>query len=232
MSTAGTRAARSSPNHGDRRDGLRPDLVVLHFTAMATAELALDRLCDPEAEVSAHWLIARDGEVHSLVPEDRRAWHAGAGSWRGQGDINSRSIGIELDNDGRSPFSEPLMSALEDLLPGVMARHGIGPAGVIGHSDMAPGRKVDPGGRFDWLRIVRRDLALWPHVDILSIREEGPGDTDELERRLTEIGYPGEASREDRLAAFRLRARPFFAGPADATDIARARAVVARLAEA
>ncbi|WP_232830693.1 N-acetylmuramoyl-L-alanine amidase [Tropicimonas sp. IMCC34011] len=232
MTLAEERAARSSPNHGDRRDGLRPDLVVLHFTAMATAELALDRLCDPVAEVSAHWLIARDGEVHSLVPEERRAWHAGAGSWCGQGDINSRSIGIELDNDGRSPFSEPLMSALEDLLPGVMARHGIGPGGVIGHSDMAPGRKVDPGGRFDWLRLVRRDLALWPDVDILSIKEEGPCDIGELDSLLTEIGYPGDAPHEDRLAAFRLRARPFFTGAADATDLARARAVLARLAEA
>ena len=142
-------AERSSPNFGPRRDGLRPELVVLHYTAMATAEAALDRLCDPASEVSAHYLIAEDGRAFALVDEEQRAWHAGAGSWAGRGDVNSRSIGIELANAGPlaglPPFPEPQMAALERLLDGILARWSIAPAGVIAHSDMAPGRKADPG---------------------------------------------------------------------------------------
>ena len=202
-----------SPNHGPRRDGLRPSLVVLHFTEMATARAALDRLCDPAAEVSCHWLIGRDGTLWSLVDEDRRAWHAGAGSWRGQDDINSRSIGIELDNDGASPFSAPLMQRLDSLLAGILSRWAIPPAGVIAHSDMAPGRKVDPGARFDWQRLARQGLAIWPAE---------PGDPRAaLEPSLTRIGYP-PAPPETRLAAFRLRFRQGAKGPEDATDRALA----------
>ncbi|HBR42556.1 MAG TPA: N-acetylmuramoyl-L-alanine amidase, partial [Sulfitobacter pontiacus] len=127
-----------SPNHGPRRNGLRPSLIVLHYTAMDSAEAACARLCDPAAEVSAHYLITGKGETVQLVPEDQRAWHAGAGEWRGQDDINSRSIGIELDNRGNHPFSEPQMVTLETLLRGIMERWSIPPEGVIGHSDMAP----------------------------------------------------------------------------------------------
>lgn len=107
---------------------------------MADAQVALDRLCDPASEVSAHYLIARDGRLWQLVDEAMRAWHAGAGDWAGAADVNSRSIGIELDNTGAQPFAEPLMAALEALLPQIMARWAIGPEGVIGHSCMAPGR--------------------------------------------------------------------------------------------
>src|SRR5690606_35918468 len=114
---------------------------------MASAEAALARLCDPVAEVSAHYLIGRDGRIWQLVEEEARAWHAGTGEWRGRGDVNSRSIGIELDNDGRSPFAAPLMDALEALLPGILARWSIPTHGVIAHSDFAPARKIDPGPR-------------------------------------------------------------------------------------
>jgi N-acetylmuramoyl-L-alanine amidase len=148
-----------SPNHGPRRNGLRPSLIVLHYTAMDSAEAACARLCDPAAEVSAHYLITCKGEAVPLVPEDQRAWHAGAGEWRGQDDINSRSIGIELDNRGNHPFSEPQMVTLETLLRGIMERWSIPPEGIIGHSDMAPGRKIDPGPRFDWPRLARQNLA-------------------------------------------------------------------------
>ena len=150
-----------SPNAGPRRDGLRPELVVLHFTEMASAEAALARLCDPSAEVSAHYLIGRDGRLWHLVDEEMRAWHAGAGAWRGRGDVNSRSIGIELDNDGRSPFTQPLMARLERLLPGILTRWAIPARGVIAHSDMAPDRKVDPGARFDWQRLARAGVGRW-----------------------------------------------------------------------
>lgn len=148
-----------SPNHGPRRNGLRPSLIVLHYTAMDSAEAACARLCDPAAEVSAHYLITCKGETVPLVPEDQRAWHAGAGEWQGRDDINSRSIGIELDNRGNHPFSEPQMITLETLLRGIMERWSIPPEGVIGHSDMAPGRKIDPGPRFDWPRLARQNLA-------------------------------------------------------------------------
>ena len=148
-----------SPNHGPRRNGLRPSLIVLHYTAMDSAEAACARLCDPAAEVSAHYLITGKGEAVPLVPEDQRAWHAGAGEWQGRDDINSRSIGIELDNRGNHPFSEPQMITLETLLRGIMERWSIPPEGVIGHSDMAPGRKIDPGPRFDWPRLARQNLA-------------------------------------------------------------------------
>lgn len=205
-----------SPNVGTRRGGLKPTLVVVHYTEMRSAEAALARLCDPMAEVSAHWLIGRDGRLWHLVDEDQRAWHAGAGTWRGVDDINSRSIGIELDNDGASPFSAPLMARLEGLLAGILARWSISAQGVIAHSDMAPSRKVDPGARFDWQRLARQRLAIWP---------EAPGDPGaEFAASLDKIGYP-QAPDDDRLRAFRLRFRPGATGPEGATDRALADAV-------
>ena len=195
-----------SPNHGDRR-GQRPELVVIHYTGMADGPSARARLCDPAAEVSAHWLIHEDGRTEALVPEDRRAWHAGAGSWLGRDDVNSRSIGIELVNPGDSPFPEPQMAALERLLHQILARWSIPAAGVIGHSDMAPGRKSDPGPRFDWRRLAVQGLAVWP-------AGAAAGDLP-LAESLTRIGYPEDPAR---LAAFRLRFRPWADGPEDATD--------------
>lgn len=209
-----------SPNAGPRRDGLRPELVVLHYTQMPDARSALTRLCSPEAQVSAHYLIGADGTLWQMVPEADRAWHAGAGSWRGQDDINSRSIGIELDNDGASPFAAVQMLVLERLLPGILARWSIPPAGVIAHSDMAPERKADPGPRFDWRRLALLGLSVWP----------GPGgDTDgPLDTALTQIGYPPVAPGL-RLEAFRLRFRPGHTGPEDTTDRARAAALASML---
>ncbi|OYX45416.1 MAG: N-acetylmuramoyl-L-alanine amidase [Rhodobacterales bacterium 32-67-9] len=202
-----------SPNFGDRREGARPDLIVLHYTAMPTCEAARDRLCDPAAEVSAHYLISEAGAVEALVPEEARAWHAGAGGWGAVRDVNSRSIGIELANPGDAPFPEPQMAALEALLAGVMARWAIPPERVIGHSDMAPERKCDPGPRFDWRRLALAGLAVWPG-------QGGDADT-ELSASLRAIGYP-EAPADCLLAAFRLRFRPGAAGPEDSADRALA----------
>lgn len=206
-----------SPNFGDRRNGETPDLVVIHYTAMATAQLALDRLCDPAAEVSAHYLIAADGDVLRLVAEDHRAWHAGAGQWGGHCDINSRSIGIELANDGRSPFAAHQTDALEALLASLMARWDIPVQGIIAHSDMAPQRKSDPGARFDWRRLALAGLAVWPVPGTASDNEFMPA--------ALRFGYP-DAKPEDVLAAFRLRFRPWATGPTDDTD----RAMIADLA--
>ncbi|MEO0750825.1 MAG: N-acetylmuramoyl-L-alanine amidase [Pseudomonadota bacterium] len=214
-----------SPNFGDRRGGLTPELVVVHYTAMDSCDAALDRLCDPNAEVSSHYLISEKGDVLQLVEEDKRAWHAGGGRWRGRGDVNSRSIGIELDNTGQTPFSEPLMSALEDVLCGVLARWSIPAHAVIGHSDMAPDRKFDPGCRFDWQRLARQGLSIWPDAT--------PSTTD-FATSATRFGYDLEHGEQAVLHAFRQRFRPmatrqFFApeSPPDATD----RALAADLAD-
>jgi N-acetylmuramoyl-L-alanine amidase len=215
----------SSPNFGARRGGLVPELVVLHYTAMATAEAALARLRDPAAEVSAHYLIAEDGRVWRLVDEAARAWHAGVGSWRGTGDVNSRSIGIELANPGPlaafPPFPEPQMAALETLLDGILPRWSIPAAGVIAHSDMAPGRKADPGPKFDWRRLARGGRAVWAEG-------EGAPGWDAFRAAATAAGYA--ATGDDWpavLAAVRLRFRPWAGGAApEAADTGPLRALV------
>lgn len=217
MAADGRSLTPASPNHGDRR-GRRVELVVLHATNMPTAEAARARLCDPSAEVSAHWLIAEDGTTDALVPEDRRAWHAGAGSWRGEGDVNSRSIGIELANPMDRPFPEPQMAALEVLLRGILDRWTLPPDAVIAHSDMAPDRKDDPGPRFDWARLARQGLAAGPR---------GRGADRPLAASLDMLGYP-PAPTEARLAAFRLRHRPFASGPETSEDRIAAAALTAR----
>ena len=200
-----------SPNFGERRGGQSVGLVVLHYTAMQTCAEALQRLCDPAAEVSAHYLIDSDGSVLSLVDESLRAWHAGAGEWGGAGDVNSRSIGVELANPGDRPFPDPQMRALEHLLAGSLQRHALPPQAVIGHSDMAAGRKGDPGPRFDWRRLALQGLSVWPDP-------APPGD---FAAALRAFGYP--ALPDDLLlAAFRLRFRPWATGPLDDTDRALA----------
>ncbi|WP_371931523.1 N-acetylmuramoyl-L-alanine amidase [Roseovarius sp. MMSF_3359] len=198
-----------SPNCGARRDGARPDMIVLHYTAMATAEAARDRLCDPEAEVSSHYLIAENGHIWQLVPEEQRAWHAGAGQWGDVSDVNSRSIGIELANRGDHPFSEPQMAALERLMAQIMMRWSIVPERVIGHSDMAIGRKSDPGPRFDWQRLALQGLAVWPESGACA----GDFATD-----ARAFGYPSVGAVDELLAAVRLRFRPWAKGPLDEQD--------------
>ncbi|WP_298847268.1 N-acetylmuramoyl-L-alanine amidase [uncultured Ruegeria sp.] len=220
-----------SPNFGERRDGLKPSLVVIHYTAMHSAQAALDRLCDPEAEVSAHYLIGSDGNVWQMVREKDRAWHAGAGEWRGRTDINSRSIGIELDNSGQVPFSEPQMAALENLLSDIQGRLGIHPWNVIGHSDMAPQRKLDPGPKFDWDRLTRRRLGVGPVVLKGISLDEMPPDEKHFAFIAMRAGYP-EARTEDLLKAFRNRFSPTRRGPLskkDMGDIERLAGLMERL---
>lgn len=196
-------------------------MVVLHYTAMADAQAALARLCDPVAEVSAHYLIDRDGTCFQMVAEDMRAWHAGAGAWGGLSDINSRSIGVELVNTGAEPFPMPQMRALEGLLAGVMARWAIRPVDVIGHSDMSPERKRDPGPRFDWRGLAGVGYAVWP---------EGQSAATDFDAALDQIGYP-PAPSADRLTAFRARFRPEGAGPVCSQDRRRAACVADAFAQ-
>jgi N-acetylmuramoyl-L-alanine amidase len=191
--------------------------VVIHYTAMPSMAEARARLCDPAHEVSAHWLIAEDGGVEQLVDEQLRAWHAGAGAWGAVGDVNSRSIGIELANSGAQPFAEPQMVALERLLAGIMARWRIPPERVIGHSDMAPARKSDPGRRFDWRRLSHGGLSVWPRVT----EGRSGGRLSDFVGHARRFGYPA-VEEELILRAFRLRFRPWADGPLDGMDVAMA----------
>lgn len=216
---------RPSPNFDDRPAGVVIDMVILHYTGMADAAAALDRLCDPAAKVSAHYLVDEDGAVTRLVAEDRRAWHAGMASWRRATDINARSIGIELVNPGHDldyrPFPDAQMASLERLLAGIVAHHGIPADRVLGHADVAPLRKRDPGEKFDWERLARAGFGLWPspgfepspHAPALAPGQSGPAVLD-LQIALDAIGYAVEGTglydetTEAVVAAFQRHFRP------------------------
>lgn len=197
---------RASPNVNDRPAGTTIDMVILHYTGMKTGRAALDRLCDPDSRVSAHYLIDEDGTIYRMVPEDRRAWHAGISHWSGDVDINDRSVGIEIVNPGHEfgyrPFPEAQMVAVETLLTGIVARHGISPARVVGHSDIAPTRKQDPGELFDWKRLADRGLAIWPTKPGARI------DDADARGYLSDIGYDPEAPLADVVTAFQRRFVP------------------------
>jgi|KBSMisStaDraftv2_1062788.scaffolds.fasta_scaffold87278_2 N-acetylmuramoyl-L-alanine amidase len=156
---------RLSPNHDRRADG-PIDILVMHYTGMRTAEEALARLCDPDAKVSAHYTVDREGAIYSHVPEDRRARHAGVSYWAGTHDVNSRSIGIEIVNPGHEfgyiPFAGPQIESVIALAHGILVRHpAITSSRVIGHSDVAPNRKQDPGELFPWERLAREGIGIW-----------------------------------------------------------------------
>jgi N-acetylmuramoyl-L-alanine amidase len=152
-----------SPNHNDRASPTGIDMLILHYTGMSDAESALRRLCDPRAEVSAHYLVYEDGGITQCVPESRRAWHAGKSFWKGSRDINSRSIGIEIVNpghDGDYPeFPEAQIEAVVDLCVDICRRHDIKPWMVLAHSDIAPDRKQDPGEKFPWGRLAQNGIG-------------------------------------------------------------------------
>lgn len=196
-------------------------MVVIHYTAMDSAEAARRTLCNPETEVSAHYLIGKDGTVMSLVAEEMRAWHAGAGAWGKLTDVNSSSIGIELDNNGLTPFSAPLMAALINLLQEISARWTIRPERIIGHSDMAPGRKIDPGLRFDWRRLWMEGLSVWPEVWT-------PEDPATFAQWMRRFGYTATTDDALLLDTFRRRFRPHATGPLDAVDTGMIRALAER----
>lgn len=194
-----------SPNHDARSQDQAVDLVILHYTGMETGAAALHRLCDPAAKVSAHYLIEEDGRIFRLVDESRRAWHAGVSCWRGARDINARSIGIELVNPGHEwgprPYPLTQIDALIALLDDLRRRHDLPAHHIVGHSDVAPQRKDDPGEWFPWDRLARNGLGLWPAVDFtvsshahaLMPGMAGPGVSD-LQIALHVIGYDIEGT--------------------------------------
>lgn len=196
---------RLSPNFDDRGD--QPvDMLVLHYTGMESASAALDRLVDPAAQVSAHYLIDEDGSIYRLVDEAKRAWHAGASFWRGATDINRRSIGIELVNPGHEfgyrPFPEAQMAALADLAVDIVRRHAIPARNVVGHSDVAPRRKMDPGELFDWQRLAADGVGLWPDEADVCVMEP-----DAIESMLVTVGYE-VVDRAASVRAFQRHFRP------------------------
>lgn len=186
-------------------------MVILHYTAMDSPDAACNTLCNPQTEVSAHYLIDADGTVRSLVPEEMRAWHAGAGSWGDVTDVNSRSIGIELDNDGQSPFPDCQMDALIALLKDINTRWSIRPERVLAHSDIAPARKIDPGEHFDWERLAREGLAVfWQDCQ--------ETDTCHFPQLMRRFGYTATDDPALLLNAFRLRFRQHYWGDLDEVD--------------
>ena len=193
-----------SPNFGPRPDGIVIDMLVIHYTGMPSGVAALRRLCDPAAEVSAHYLIEEDGRLFRLVDEAERAWHAGAGLWRGDSNINDRSIGIELVNPGHEygyrPFPAAQMAALIGLARDILARHPIPAQNVVGHSDVAPMRKQDPGELFDWRALAAAGIGAWPDAP-------GDGDGGDVGTLLTDIGYDS-SDLELALVAFQRRYLP------------------------
>jgi N-acetylmuramoyl-L-alanine amidase len=216
---------RPSPNHDARPDGVPIDILVLHYTGMRTAAEALSRLCDPAAKVSAHYTIDRDGTVYAHVPEARRAWHAGVSYWAGERNVNARSIGIELVNPGHEfgyvPFTEDQLGALVELGCAIVARHAIAPRRVLGHSDVAPARKIDPGELFPWQRLADWGLGLWPRP---------ASDDGDITADLARFGYgvPPEidVSLGDVIKALQRRFRPArIDGVADSETKALARAL-------
>ena len=179
---------RLSPNFDART--LPVSMAVLHYTGMVDAASAIDRLADPDAKVSAHYVVAEDGQIIRMVDEANRAWHAGRSWWRGISDVNSASIGIEIVNPGHEfgyrPFPEAQIDSVIQLLGGIVRRHGITRGNVVGHSDVAPARKEDPGELFPWQRLAEAGIGLWPQK-----REPGLG-----AEALVRFGYDPGAPQE------------------------------------
>jgi len=226
---------RISPNHGARKNPARIDLLVLHYTGMTSGEAALERLCDPGAKVSAHYVVEEHGRIWRLVPETRRAFHAGRSCWEGESDLNAVSIGIEIVNPGHQwgyrAFPEAQMVSVEQLCLELMSRHPIPPHRVVGHSDIAPDRKSDPGELFDWPRLAAAGIGIWPAAKPPA--PEFAIDGVQWLADLTAIGYCTAAdSYEPALVAFQRRFRPARCDgrldPETASRLAEVRAAVAR----
>lgn len=216
---------RPSPNHDARPPGSAIDMLILHYTGMINAAAALERMCDAQAKVSAHYMVDEDGAIFRLVDETRRAWHAGHSHWRGRSHINAVSIGIEMVNPGHEfgyrAYPETQMAAVIELCLDITARHPIPARHVLGHEDVACGRRADPGELFDWPRLAAAGVGLWPKVSVVTgemglVLRRGDGGlaVDDIRRALAEIGYgvapagPFDALLEQAVIAFQRHFRP------------------------
>ena len=236
-----------SPNFGVRRGGRGIDMIVLHYTGCPSAEAACLWMCAPESQVSAHYLVDEDGEIVQLVAEEMRAWHAGAAFWAGEEDVNSCSIGIEIQNAGHGaceagglpPYPEAQMRAVVALVKDIVRRHGIRPERVVGHSDVAPMRKADPGEHFPWRMLADAGLALpVPQVVLPEVKVLDGHGVRALQEALARIGYgvpvSGEACEQTAavVRAFQRRFMPQRVdGVAEARVLAMAQAVCNMLDE-
>ncbi|WP_088347409.1 MULTISPECIES: N-acetylmuramoyl-L-alanine amidase [Rhodomicrobium] len=246
LDTALEASWRPAANFEPRRAGMRPTILLLHYTGMASAERALYWLTAPESRVSCHYLIDEDGRITQMVREDMRAWHAGESYWAGETDINSASIGIEIHNPGHAgaypDFPEVQMRAVEALSRDIITRHQIAPPLVLAHSDIAPRRKADPGEKFDWARLARAGVGHW--VEPAPIEGDaglGLGDAspevERMQRQLAAYGYGVPVSgafcadTEIVVAAFQRHFRPArIDGRADRSTIATLDRLIGALA--
>lgn len=228
---------RLSPNYDTRTRGV--DLVVLHYTGMQDAEIALKRLTDPApaagaypgpwqseatpadaplARVSSHYVVGEDGAVWRVVAEEHRAWHAGVSAWEGEGDVNSRAIGIEIVNGGHDfglpDFPDAQIEAVIALVGDILARHRLGPDRVVAHSDIAPERKLDPGEKFPWRRLAAAGVSIWPAEEAPAPTQSGDDPVGRVQGQLSRIGYTLDKSgvmdgaTRAALMAFQRRFRP------------------------
>jgi N-acetylmuramoyl-L-alanine amidase len=224
-----------SPNHGERAAGRSIDAIVLHYTGMASGPAAIAWLADPRSQVSAHYVVEEDGAILQMVPEERRAWHAGRGSWRGESDLNSVSIGIEIVNGGHDygcpDYPDAQIEAVIALCADIAARRRVPPDRVLAHSDIAPERKADPGEKFPWSRLATHGLGLFAPARPLGPAEglaagaAGPA-VAALQAKLSRVGYavgePGlyDAATQAAVVAFQRRHRPErIDGVADASTV-------------
>ena len=245
-----------SPNFDERREKL--DMLVLHYTGMESGKAALARMCDAEAKVSAHYMVWEDGRIARLVPEDKRAWHAGVSSWQGERDLNSRSVGIEIVNgghdwpnpDGSLPaYPDIQIAAVIALSREIVLTHQIPPGRIVAHSDIAPSRKIDPGEHFPWERLAKAGIGIWPDlldsaykpaVPSETLRDMSMGPTVKpLQAALARIGYQVRetgmyhAPTSDAVRAFQRRWLPHrVTGEADISTQERIGQVSAALATA
>jgi len=193
-----------SPNFGGRKEGKNPQYIVLHYTGTPSLEISLHNLKGGKRghDVSAHYLIGEEGRVIRLVDEEKRAWHAGKSYWRGETDMNSVSIGIEIQNPGHEhgyrPFPNAQIKAVIALCKDIMARRGIPPQNILAHSDIAPERKEDPGELFPWEALAKEGIGLWPGADGIEIEED-------IRQLLTKAGYDPTANLEKTIIAFQRR---------------------------
>jgi N-acetylmuramoyl-L-alanine amidase len=226
-----------SPNFNER-GGQTPDYMILHYTDMLTAQAAIDRLCDPAAQVSAHYLVDEQGAITRMVQEDKRAWHAGVSCFDGITDFNARSIGIELANPGHTngykPFPEAQMLALIALCRDILTRQRIPARNVLAHSDIAPARKQDPGELFDWARLAGEGIGVWPEPEEADYDASAHwvDDTGLMMQALEKAGYDGKVDPDILLIAFQRHFQPevFRAGEPESAD-AETAARIYRLAQ-
>src|ERR1700722_4591062 len=235
---------RPSPNHGERKNNAKPDMIVLHYTGMRDADAALKKLCSPGTEVSSHYFVMEDGYIVQCVPEARRAWHAGASAWQSETDLNSCSIGIEIVNPGHDQgypdFPKRQIAAVSALCRSIFTRYRIPPDRVLGHSDIAPARKQDPGEKFPWRLLYESGIGLWvPPPPItqggqsFALGENDPA-VGEIQILLARYGYAVPTSgyfdgaTREVVTAFQRHFRPArIDGIADTSTVVTLKALVA-----